>query len=1519
MISDVMRAEASVWMLETYRPPLAVLAERLASTDPAEALAAAKALAKHAREGEDDPKALAACVPADLLALTHDAQAVVAELAVTGLPIVIPKLPANLPPELACRFRCATLLASPERLPLDEASPLDLRAVADAPVERALTSGLWLRAAAHARPAMHDRAITFARAGLVCAILSPVEAAEVLLDIARRSSDAVASRALGLLAEPWAQGLSCPPLAAWLHGEEVALAALRLAASRRDTAWVRRFATCEDVARSVRRAALVALGALGEVEDVELLLVLAEEDPAGAGPEAIEAMCCLKRRGISPDEDQARRAIELALHYDALPIEALVESTSSRADALVATIDECISRGASKARAARLLAAFGTRRTLARLLEMAEQSADPILSRCAIRELGRLEERSAEPVILAKLDAEPEACLFALGRLGGATTAQRLRSLLEGTPPPWLSAGLRVLFRLDPSPTVLAAAAEHGAISAETLDALQAHGSAEQIDALAALAKAPGHPFRASAISALGRTGGPLAIDPLAALLTDGDEEIRELCKAALRTLGQRLAIPDPPLACLEGATDPGAALVAEAALRRLRLRSESVAETTLLLDAVLGCDHPHLVRVVRPLLRRENPEIRKRAIACLSAAGPACAAWLLPSLSRDVPLPVARQALLALGNAAVPGLGGTIAAWLSHPNMNLKKAAAEALARSRDSDVIPALVDVLAFHDQPGLRELAEQALRAIAGPFFRSLIVERIAATKEPRREDLLASTIARDFSPEELAALVARRPDLPKVLLLHAYAANAGSSADLDAALLRQGARLRIPRETDVAPESPLRAGLAGADAERCITELRRRIHEAPFLDKPSPDLVTSLRAAAERAGSMGARLAVPEQRVLSALLSQLDPATRKDALALLATTTDPFVSSRVIPFVDIEEEIDPRHAPLLPAVLRRSGAEAARSRSADPRPAVRAQAALVLRLAGEGTLAFTPPSERASLLQAWIDAGRENDLLAALEGRDAPPLVHVAKLVADRSGAAAAWALAQRWAAARPAERAPALVDLAFLGEIAGSALREIAQGETRGEVRQRAITELSRARRADRAFLRPLLADAHPGVREAAAEALIHAGDHDDRAYVLGTWLGGAIRGSFSMTLGEQDTPAVAKAVADATTEAEQLRVLGPVAALPPASRIPLLFALHSSPHPRVSGAARDSLRSLPAAHVLPHVEARLRAGDLSLLDIIGAAGAVPRLLADLARTSDDPAAWIRFCLRAAGGGVLYAAGLGSAIAAWASASPSPAALSLLARLADWYDERHARALCRALDPALSGAHRDAVLGALLEALREQPPELVSRVLSGIVRPTDTLALQLLAEAEARSPGLLDLLAPALRAAVERALDTALDTAGPETARRLLTYFAGRADRPSERERVLTLLERHVRSSERRVSLHAHRLLRTLAPRERYLRATRALLDDSDPTTVRLAIRVLAFGGHADSAAEIAARLFHLHAGVSRAARAGLLALGEAAVPPLLGARGHLRPDRRAAIDAVLDEIRSRLTAGKTAR
>ena len=1576
---NALGAEGRLWMFDTFRPPLATLREGLASADPAVAIAAGRALARRLDEGEDDDGALAACLPADLFALPVELITVVADLAVRGWTVAIPALPAGLAPSLAQRLRCAQLLASPEALPLDAASALDVAAVKTASAARAVASGLWERAAAHARPAMHDVAIGIARAALEGALVAPAEAQRVLVAIARRSLPAVAARALGLLAEPWAHDLPCPALDAWEEGQEVAVAAVRLAAARGEVAWLRR-AVWSDAGLTARREAIAALGALGGAEDVSALVAAAEEAPAALGPEIVEALRGLKRRGISGDEADARAVLAMALGCASVPIDAAAESVSSRADALVPAIDEHLaaeasngavsnagassagasnagassvgasSVGVSKARAVLFLEALGTRRAVGRLVEMAADEGDPALSRFAIRALGRLEERSAEATILARLDAEPDACLFALGRIGAAATAPRLRvalagrsstdgradaagaaapglrAALGGEPPAWLGRALAVLVRLDPSPEVLSAAADHEAISAEALAALPAYASLAQTEVLAKIAAAPGHPLREAAVRALGSSGGPAAIEPLGALLTDADEVFRALAVEALRCLGGRLSGAGVTLACLEDASDPGAAIVAEAALRRLRARDVPAEETALLLDAIAGGAHPHLVRVVRPYLRRASPEIKKRAAACLGAAGAVCVPWLLPSL-QDTRLPVARQALIAIGRAAVPGMGPTIAAWLAHPNMNLKKTAAEAVAGCRDPQVIAPLVAALAHTDQPGYRALLEAAIQAVAGSFHRSVLVSAMVAASargDARAVQLLAETLAGAFAPEELAALVRARQEVPQALLEHAYGTGTGQLAGkldrLDVGLALRRMAHRIPHEEDVAPDSALRAGLARADAARRAAVLRRRVREAPFLEVPSAELIAAVRAAGDRTLRIETSLSVLEQRALAALLPQLDKATRDAAIAVLAGAADLGVIEQVLPHVSVGGETDARHVPWLKQAVARRGPAVARALASHDDSDVRRQAGSVLVLAGEDELRRAPPAERTAAVEARLAAGRTEEILGAMEGPGALGPRDVARAIAERSGAAAALAVLDRWAARDQAERTAALVELTFLGDALGPRLRAIAIGGPPGDVRRAAVAALANRRDVEPAFLRSLLDDAHPAVREEAARALLDVGDRADRARVLAGWLDGSFRGAFRAALDEQDAAAVEQAVRAAATEAEQLRLLGPVGQLPADRGVPLLLALRASEHPRAAAAARDALRALPEGDVLPSVAGALREGDLSLLGVIGATGAVSPALARLVATSrdrgdrgdrGDRAEWTAFLLRVAGTGALYAGGLGERIAAWAGEDPSAPSLSLVARLTDWFDPARAEALVRGLAPALCGSRREEVLRTVREALRDRPPALVARVLSRIVTPADTDAVRALAEAEAASPGLVETLPPPLRAAVERSLESALDAAEPEAARKLLGYFAARAERPSEREAVLALLERHVGGPSRRVSLHAHRLLRTLAPREQYLRATRALLDDTDPGTVRLAVRALAFGGDVASIGAIAERLFHGHAGVARAAREGLLALGERAVVPLERARAKLRPDRRAFVDAVLEEIRGR--------
>ncbi|NKZ07228.1 HEAT repeat domain-containing protein [Actinomadura latina] len=112
-----------------------------------------------------------------------------------------------------------------------------------------------------------------------------------------------------------------------------------------------------------------------------------------------------------------------------------------------------------------------------------------------------------------------------------------------------------------------------------------------------------------------------------------------------------------------------------------------SPAERAVLLRMLLDVPYRGIRARIHPFLRDRDPHVRKHAIDLLArGAGGHDARALAASL---VPLTAAadartvRHALAALGHAGARGAAEAIAACLDHPNMNVKKTAAAALARA--------------------------------------------------------------------------------------------------------------------------------------------------------------------------------------------------------------------------------------------------------------------------------------------------------------------------------------------------------------------------------------------------------------------------------------------------------------------------------------------------------------------------------------------------------------------------------------------------------------------------------------------------------------------------------------------------------------------------------------------------------------------------------------------------------------------------------------------------------------------
>lgn len=134
---------------------------------------------------------------------------------------------------------------------------------------------------------------------------------------------------------------------------------------------------------------------------------------------------------------------------------------------------------------------------------------------------------------------------------------------------------------------------------------------------------------------------------------------------------------------------------------------------------------------------------MRKFAIAVVTEDARTMSASLIPLMSATDPQTV-RQSLLALGEARATWASPAIARCLDHPDMNVKKTAAEVLARVGTPQAVPGLLFWLGRHDNPGFRDALTVALQKILGKAFVATITTAASQSTEERTRDLLKKSL-------------------------------------------------------------------------------------------------------------------------------------------------------------------------------------------------------------------------------------------------------------------------------------------------------------------------------------------------------------------------------------------------------------------------------------------------------------------------------------------------------------------------------------------------------------------------------------------------------------------------------------------------------------------------------------------------------------------------------------------------------------------------------------------------------
>lgn len=1280
----------------------------------------------------------------------------------------------------------AELASRPEAVREEPAGELLYQAVREIGVRDARDPEALVRElAARDDAVLREEAFRVAREALRAALLAPARALPLIADLAT-GADGVGG-AVRELAEPWAALDPLPrhrvlPL---LDGR-CPEAAVDVAARHGHPDLLRDVAADPGRPPRARRRALEAYGDLADRGDVPGLLRIAAADPLLLAGPALRCLRGMHRRGRFPADDHVPAIVGLALADHGIGADGFAAVVFSSRRAVVRELTAATGADdASWPRRLELLVALDAQGAgelgIGDAVAASARSADD--PRPFLRALRALRHVPAEQAVIDLLPRAPREALDALEAIGGPRTVAALRDGLGadgGTVEhlrPFASRALEVLWhltedagerrsllaRLDPRSVPPRIADDLGGPDAAELAFLRADLDPDDpAEALCRIARNGD----ASTVPAVADLLLRVVSDLAAAWRSGPEPSVPDAARAAVRDLGARLfrrgAVRPRCLLDADGPEPAGNALLASTVLDLTARPGLTATELAILLGLLRDVPYRRIKARVHPLLRHRDPDVRKHVIALLADDAEDLSASLVPLASGDDARTV-RQAVRALAEARATWAAPVIAACLDHPNMNVKKTAADALARAGAPSAVPKLLHWLGAHDNPGFRESLTGALRAVLGDAYAATVLAAADRAATERSRDLLLRAVV--LTPRSIAALAGQGSPSGAALLAAAPGRSAPPDADLCTLTTRgwdEEAARRVVRAHDPAtpPDPRLRPLLARFLDLPGALRFALRLCPPPWKDEEAAAFARHAVRLAEALPDGFDGPDEPErQRALDALLRAIPFLTTGERLALIGRL-------RSLPLAR------PGIALLRAcgAVLTRADLDRALAAAANgPDPWLAEEA--VLREAFALPASPLPSSplpareegsrERLNaLIDAYRTAGREETLarMTELQPLGAPP-----------------WTIAEDAARPVPAPRVPSAADL---DQPRSSAQRE---------------------------RLLAMLDDPVPSRRETAARTLLAWPEPEPRLAVLHAHLAGRV------TVPAHDlAPALVLAEPVPKDDASLGRLAGLASHLTGSDLerlVPLLLrAWERDP----TGPARHALDRVPRDVLAAALTERLEAGAWGVLDLLKGARLTrtPALTRTLQRLRDEGRAE-PFTLV---DGPLHTPDTAAALAALRTRTPPPRPPSraeLFRRAREGTVEEIRRALT-----ALAERPSDALADLLAESVthpearvRLHAHRLSRRVLDRpayldqTVRLLDDPRPDIVRSAaatlghaawEPAVPGLVTLLAhprPAVRDAAAEALVRIGAPAAPA-----LKHAAARA-RPDRRPRYTTVLER----------------------------------------------------------------------------------------------------------------------------
>ncbi|MDC0668155.1 HEAT repeat domain-containing protein [Nannocystis radixulma] len=1191
-------------------------------------------------------------------------------------------------PAVARAWLQLELAALPARFAAREADAHDLAALRGLAGEALLEPATLLPVVCgHPRDDVRREGLRLLRECLHAGLCAPALAAEQLL-VLLVSGDATLRRdALRELAEPWACAVPCPRALLLPRladdDEDVACAAVRVAAARDLDADLRALAEDDSAGPRVRAEAL-AQGMAGSDRDaLPAWLALACHDVVLFGPAGLQALRALHRRAVFVGDDELPAVLELATGDHTLDLAELAALCFTARKPLLRRLAAVPADDPRWSRLLPLLCALDSDEVPQHLHALLAATGNRLLRRQLLRELGPHGDHTSEAVVLAHLEHEPATCVAALRWLGGAATIAALSEGLglhdEAGVRPHLcdvageaAALLWHLVDADaPARVRLRARLNFAALPTAILRDLEHPPT--RIDLELLFAGLP-EPVSVRALERLGRVGGaaelplarellarivseivagvlierdghPVRIEPGPVRASEAERQLPGLALQAVRHLGERLhargAVRPACLLAAHNGADAGARVLADLLLD-LDAGPLDPESRAIVLRALASLPGRQIRRHLHRHLRDPDPRVRAAAVTCLSRHVPDDLCATLVKLAGGDDLPTARQALLALAEARATAAAPAIAAWLEHPNMNLKKTAAEALRRAGTPAIAPVLVRWLGVHDNPGLRAALSTALAELLGDaatpaLLAALDGQSLADPQTPARWRLwLLALDGRLDAPAVWFAARRGAPWLPTLLGLLARREvhlRRGDLAGLAARLHRHGLH---HGEFVMPPPAPLRPGVRALRDRGLHDDTRLALLEHP--DALTVDELAVVRPylrdwllALTRPHGAGAL-----SLVLQLFAAGLDERAQADCAAhvdALAAWLDDGPREPLLQLLDaVLPRLDTLAAWRLAESLRRSA----------PRPNLSSRSWLE-RLRRCGAVLV-----RADLERALHDCAATPDPAALTRAvlRDAFP--GLAALAADelqhrdrlaeqlRAGADARELLARPLQPALlrdlypdvpPAQQGAWLDRLLQLQPLDVPDFQPPAPASARHQPPPRSAAALAR--------LLARLAGSGPHDREHVADLLLGWPEPAAQRAVLAACLEGHVlldnrRASrLGAIFAAEHAAWIAAAEHDLELRARVVPLCNALEFDVLLDLVPTLIRWWAADAAGLRHPIAASLRWLPAARLLPHLEPRLRAGEWGCLDLLAQPTTLPPAWRDLLARAPDHAARLR--------------------------------------------------------------------------------------------------------------------------------------------------------------------------------------------------------------------------------------------------------------------------------------------------